>query len=74
MRIIDNFDGSTVSRFMTGGEADRDGIGKYRPLQSSTQRGLSCYPSVLSVLPTDELGVLWQLTGICAGWILLAVI
>lgn len=68
MRIIDNFDGSTVSKFMTGEEADRDGIGKYHLLQPSTQRGLSCYPLVLSVLPTDELEVLWQLAGICVGW------
>lgn len=44
MRIIGNFDGSTSSRFMTGEEAERDGIGKYHLLQSSTQRGLSCYP------------------------------
>lgn len=68
MRIIGNFDGSTSSRFMTGEEADRDGIGKYHLLQSSTQRGLSCYPLFLSVLPTDELEVPWPLTDLSVGW------
>lgn len=68
MGIIGNFDGSTSSRFMTGEEAERDGISKYRLLQSSTQRGLSCYPLFLSVLPTDELEVPWPLTGLSVGW------